>query len=80
MPAHFRDDGMGRLSKREADVARLVAEGLGNKDIAGQLGLSEHTVRNYLFHVFDKLGASTRVELVLYWLQERQSPSVLQPN
>lgn len=76
MPVHFRDGGgMGKLSKRETDVARLVAEGLPNKDIAVQLGLSEHTVRNYLFHVFDKLGVSTRVELVLYCLQEQQSVS-----
>jgi two-component system nitrate/nitrite response regulator NarL len=57
MPIRFRDTrGIQRLSKREADVVRLVAEGLTNKDISLQLGLSEHTVRNYLFHVFDKLG------------------------
>jgi DNA-binding NarL/FixJ family response regulator len=64
------------LSKREADVVRLVAEGLSNKEVSEQLGLSEHTIRNYLFRVFDKLGVSTRVELVLYCLQERRtSPS-----
>ena len=45
---------------------RLVAEGLGNREIAEQLALSEHTVKNYLFHIFDKLGISNRVELVLY--------------
>lgn len=78
MPLQFRSPGgVARLSKRESDVARLVAEGLVNKDIAAQLGLSEHTVRNYLFHVFDKLGVSTRVELVLYCLQEKQSISGL---
>lgn len=74
MPLNFRAGSkLGLLAKREADVARLVAEGLPNRDIAAQLGLSEHTVRNYLFHIFDKLGVSTRVELVLYCLQERQS-------
>lgn len=74
LPIRFRDTrGIERLSKREADVVRLVAEGLSNKDISLQLGLSEHTVRNYLFHIFDKLGVSTRVELVLYCLQDRQS-------
>lgn len=73
LPIRFRDTrGIDRLSKREADVVRLVAEGMSNKDISLQLGLSEHTVRNYLFHVFDKLGVSTRVELVLYCLQDRQ--------
>lgn len=59
-------DGMRLLTKREEDVVRLVAEGLQNRDIAKELNLSEHTVKNYLFHIFDKLGVSSRVELVLY--------------
>ena len=37
-----------------------------NQEIALQLNLSEHTVRNYLIRIFDKLGISSRVELVLY--------------
>ena len=44
----------------------LVAEGLGNRQIAQELNLSEHTIKKYLFHIFEKLGISTRVELVLY--------------
>ena len=81
MPFRFEDsNGVKLLTKRERDVARLVAEGLTNRDIAKQLGLSEHTVRNYLLKVFDKLGVSTRVELVLYCLQERQgNPVETQP-
>ena len=59
-------DGMRLLTKREEDVVCLLAEGLQNRDIARELGLSEHTVKNYLFHIFDKLGVSSRVELVLY--------------
>jgi len=59
-------DGLRLLTKREEDVVRLLAEGMQNRDIACQLGLSEHTVKNYLFHIFDKLGVSSRVELVLY--------------
>lgn len=59
-------DGMRLLTKREEEVVRLVAEGLQNRDIAKELKLSEHTIRNYLFHIFDKLGVSSRVELVLY--------------
>jgi DNA-binding NarL/FixJ family response regulator len=43
-----------------------VAEGLQNREIAKELKLSEHTIKNYLFHIFDKLGVSSRVELVLY--------------
>lgn len=61
-------EGVGLLSKRETDVVRLVAEGLGNREVAQQLGLSEHTVKNYLFNVFDKLGISSRSELVMYTL------------
>jgi DNA-binding NarL/FixJ family response regulator len=61
-------DGMRLLSKREEDVVHLVANGLTNRDIARELRLSEHTVKNYLFHIFDKLGIASRVELVLYAL------------
>ena len=57
---------MARLTPRERDVVRLVADGMRNQEIAVQLNLSEHTVRNYLLRVFDKLGISSRVELVLY--------------
>jgi len=56
------------LTKREEDLVRLAAEGLTNRDIAQQLNLSEHTVKNYMFRIFDKLGVSNRVELVLYAL------------
>src|ERR1700683_2117845 len=56
------------LSKREQDVVRCVAEGLSNREIARRLKLTEHTVKNYLFRIFDKLGVSRRVEVVLYAL------------
>lgn len=59
-------EGSSLLSKREEDVVRLVAEGMGNREISEQLDLSEHTVKNYLFRIFDKLGVSNRTELVLY--------------
>lgn len=54
------------LTSREEQVVALVADGLSNRNIAGELGLSEHTVKKYLFRIFDKLGISNRVELVLY--------------
>ncbi len=56
------------LSARESDVVRCVAEGLTNREIAERLKLTEHTVKNYLFRIFDKLGVSSRVEVVLYAL------------
>jgi DNA-binding NarL/FixJ family response regulator len=58
--------GVQLLTKREEEVVQLVEEGLTNRQIAAELGLSEHTVRNNLFRIFDKLGVSTRVELALY--------------
>jgi DNA-binding NarL/FixJ family response regulator len=54
------------LSKREHDVVECVAEGLSNREIGKRLKLTEHTVKNYLFRIFDKLGVSSRVEVVLY--------------
>jgi DNA-binding NarL/FixJ family response regulator len=53
------------LTPREEEVVRLVSEGLSNKDISVQLNLSEHTVRNYLYKIFDKVGISSRIELIL---------------
>lgn len=66
--ANFRADGSSVLSAREIDVVRCVAEGLTNREIAQRLKLTEHTVKNYLFRIFDKLGVSSRVEVVLYAL------------
>jgi DNA-binding NarL/FixJ family response regulator len=66
-------DGEVLLSAREQQVVRFVAEGLNNREIAAQLALSEHTVKNYIFHIFNKLGISSRVELVLYAVSQRLS-------
>jgi Bacterial regulatory proteins, luxR family len=44
----------------------MPRNGRRNREIALQLNLTEHTVRNYLIRIFDKLGISSRVELVLY--------------
>jgi len=64
--------GEAILSKREQEVVRCVAEGLSNREIAGRLKLTEHTVKNYLFRIFDKLGVSSRVEVVLYVFRLRK--------
>ena len=64
--------GRPLLTKRETDVVKLVVDGYANRDVAAKLGLTEHTVSNYLFHIYEKLGISSRVELVLYSLK-RQS-------
>jgi two-component system, NarL family, nitrate/nitrite response regulator NarL len=61
---------INRLSPRELQVAERAAQGESNKQIADQLRLSEHTVKNYLFHVFEKLGVSNRFELLFLLFKE----------
>jgi len=63
-------NGLDLLSKREMDVVRSLAEGLTNREIAERLGLSQHTIKNYLFRVFDKLGVSNRLELLFMTLTQ----------
>lgn len=58
--------GMTRLTPREAEVVHLLADGLSTREISRKLALTEHTIRNYLSAIYDKLGVSTRVELALY--------------
>lgn len=64
------------LTSREEQVVALVTDGLSNRDVANELGLSEHTVKKYLFRIFEKLGISSRVELVLYALHHGSPPLV----
>jgi len=61
---HFLD-----LSKREKEILQLVAQGATNKDVAAKLFLSEHTVRNALSIIFQKLHVNNRTEAVVYALR-----------
>ena len=61
----FADDAP-ELTVRELQVVQCAAKGKTNKTIASELRLSEHTVKNYLFRAFEKLGVSNRVELLFY--------------
>jgi DNA-binding NarL/FixJ family response regulator len=54
----------GALSARELDVLQLVARGLGNKEIAAELGITTHTVKYHLAAVLEKLGVRSRTEAV----------------
>jgi DNA-binding NarL/FixJ family response regulator len=56
--------GIELLSARERQVIQHVAGGMSNREIAVALDLSPHTVKNYLFRIFDKLGVSSRTELL----------------
>src|ERR1700682_3764376 len=58
--------GMRLLTPREAEVVHLLAEGMSTREISHKVGVTEHTMRNYLSNIYDKLGVSSRVELALY--------------
>ena len=67
------------LTPREEEVVQLLSEGLRNREIAARLNLSDNTIKNYIFRIFEKLGFSNRVEVVLYATnrpqQEEKSPA-----
>ncbi len=58
------------LTPREIEVLRMVAEGLGNKEIASRLGISDHTVKFHISSIFAKLGASSRTEAVTVGIRQ----------
>jgi len=64
--------GIPLLTEREEQIAHMVAEGLSNLEISSKLGVTAHTVKNHLFRIYEKLGISNRVELVLYALSRRE--------
>jgi DNA-binding NarL/FixJ family response regulator len=53
----------GPLSKREVEVARLIADGLANKEIAARLFISERTVTTHVGNILNKLGFGSRVQI-----------------
>jgi DNA-binding NarL/FixJ family response regulator len=72
-PALAMGSGSLPLTFRELQVVKCAARGKTNKAIAKELRLSEHTVKNYLFRTFEKLGVSNRVELLFYLTQRGQT-------
>jgi DNA-binding NarL/FixJ family response regulator len=59
------------LTPRERQIIRAVARGLGNREIAAELGISAQTVKNQLSTVYSKVGVKSRVQLALYAVKER---------
>lgn len=66
--------GIPLLTRREEEIVELLLSGMTNREMAAQLRLSEHTIKNYFFSIFEKVGVSTRVELLLYAMSRRKVP------
>ena len=64
--------GIPLLTRREEQVVSMVVDGLPNPEIAVKLCVSAHTVKNHLFRIYEKLGISNRMELVLYATGSRE--------
>jgi DNA-binding NarL/FixJ family response regulator len=64
------DPSMQPLTEREMEVLQLLAQGLANKQIAHQLGISEHTVKFHVSAIYGKLGATNRTEAVRLGIQQ----------
>ena len=60
-----------RLTDRELEVLSLVAQGKGNRDIAGDLFISENTVKNHIRNILEKLQLHSRMEAVIYAVREK---------
>jgi len=65
-------DDLNKITRRECEVAELAVQGLNNKQIARRLALSEHTIKNHLFHIFDKLNVANRIELLFLMVKGRE--------
>ena len=62
---------MDTLTKRELEIALLVAEGLSNREIARKLVISDKTVENHLTTIYDKLHVKSRAQLICLIMQDR---------
>ncbi len=63
------------LSPRESQIARMIAAGDPNKEIAGKLGLVEGTVKVYVSNIFAKTGMDNRTKLARWWWEKSDNPS-----
>jgi non-specific serine/threonine protein kinase len=67
--------GISELTRREREIAGLVAQGLSNRDIASTLVISQRTAETHVEHILTKLGFTSRAQIAA-WVAERQQPAV----
>lgn len=79
-PFQLDPERLKLLSTREREVIRCLVEGCTNSEIAKTLAISRHTVKNYIFKIFDKLGVSNRVELVFQVLSRTRDLNASQTS
>jgi len=77
---HESQSVFAELTPREREVAAPVMDGLRNSEIGVRLGVSEHTVRNYLMKIYDKLGVSNRVQLTRHGVDALHPRTHLDPG
>src|SRR5262249_20079072 len=68
-------DGRAGLTRRELEVAALVAEGLTNRQIAERLFISERTADGHLEHIREKLGVRSRSQITAWFIEQSRAPA-----
>ena len=76
LDAELRRRRVFGLTPRELDIVRMVVGGLTNKQVGEKLVIGENTVKSHLTHIFNKVGASSRMELALFAAHHRLLDSV----
>ena len=71
---------MTGLTERECQVVQLIGQGKLNKQIAYELGMSEHTLRNHLTVIYSKLNVQGKLNLYVFAVQHRIAPDVSLPG
>ena len=71
IPAPVSGLELPRLTDRELEILKLVARGRLNREIAGELFISENTVRNHIRNILDKLQMHSRMEAAMYAVRQR---------
>jgi DNA-binding NarL/FixJ family response regulator len=64
-PAALADDPLSKLTGREEQILRLVAEGMSNKEVGRKLNLQEKTVKHYMTRILEKLHVRNRTEAAI---------------